>query len=177
MGAGTMPDGLRSVLLGTAGLWAAGVAALLLTLARTGVEADSARLTSTARLAAVTVFVQVAHFAEEFATGFYRRFPELLGLSPWSPRVFLTLNLFWLGIWCVSIGGLKARRRVALFPLWFLGIACVVNAVAHAAFSIRAGGYFPGLVTSPFVGAAGISLLRRLFLITCRHSARIGSVP
>ena len=132
MGAGTMPDGLRSVLLGTAGLWAAGVAALLLTLARTGLEADSARLTSTARLAAVTVFVQAAHFAEEFATGFYRRFPELLGLSPWSPRVFLTLNLFWLGIWCVSIGGLKARRRVALFPLWFLGIACVVNAVRHA---------------------------------------------
>jgi hypothetical protein len=61
---------------------------------------------------------------------------------------------------------LAARQRIALFPLWFMGIACVVNGLGHPALSARAGGYFPGLVTSPLVGVLGILLLRKLGLIT-----------
>ena len=161
-----MSDQLRSILLGTAGLSVAAVVALLLTLGRGGVETSGQELRAAVRLAFVTTLVQAGHFAEELATGFQRRFPELLGLSPWSLRFFVSFNLVWLAAWVLSLWGLAARRRIALFPLWFLGIAGVVNGIAHPALSLRTGGYFPGLVTSPFVGIAGILLLRRLGLIT-----------
>jgi hypothetical protein len=92
----------------------------------------------------------------------------LLGLSPWSLRFFVTFNLFWLAVWGLSLWGLKARWQAALFPLWFLGLGCLVNGLAHPAFSLRTGGYFPGLFTSPLVGLVGIFLLRRLSVITTR---------
>jgi hypothetical protein len=38
--------------------------------------------------------------------------------------------------------------------------------VAHPSFSVLAGGYFPGLVTSPVVGVLGGLLLRRLLSVT-----------
>jgi len=161
-----MNEELRSILLGTAGLSVAAVVALGLTLARGGVVADKTELRATVRLAFVAVLLQAAHFAEEWTTGFHRRFPELLGLSPWSTRFFVTFNLAWLAIWLLSLWGLSARRQAALFPLWFLGLGCVANGLAHPLFALRAGGYFPGLVTSPLVGLAGLLLLRRLFQLT-----------
>jgi hypothetical protein len=156
---------LRSILLGTAGLSAAAVMALLLTLARE-IDASDTQLGAGVRLAAVAVLFQAAHFGEELAAGFYQRFPELLGLSPWSLRFFVGFNLFWLAAWCLGIWGLKAGHRAALFPLWFLSIGCVANGLAHPLFAARSGGYFPGLVTSPMVGILGIVLFRRLLRIT-----------
>jgi hypothetical protein len=163
-----MSEDLRSILLGTAGLSMAGVIALFLTLARGGVQAGETELRAAVRLGGVAVLFQAAHFAEELATGFHLRFPVLLGLSPWSLRFFVTFNLFWLGVWSLSLWGLRARWRAALFPLWFLGLGCVANGLAHPAFSLRTGGYFPGLVTSPLVGVVGIFLLRHLSVITAR---------
>ncbi len=154
------------MLLGTAGLSVAAVVALGLTLSRGGVVGDETKLRASIRLAVLAVLLQAAHFAEEWATGFHQRFPELLGLSPWSIRFFVTFNLVWIAIWILSLWGLKARRRVALFPLWFLGLGCVANGLAHPLFALRTGGYFPGLVTSPLVGIVGLLLLRRLFRIT-----------
>ena len=75
---------------------------------------------------------------------------------------FVSFNLGWLVIWSLSSWGLAARRRAALFPVWFLGLARTVNGVAHPSLSVVAGAYFPGLVTSPAVGVLGIVLLRRL---------------
>jgi len=161
-----MSEELRSILLGTAGLSVAAVAALGLTLARGGVVADKRELRTSLLLSCVAILLQAAHFAEEWATGFHQRFPELLGLSPWSTRFFVTFNLVWIALWLLSLWGMKARRRVALFPLWFLGLGCVANGIAHPLFALRTEGYFPGLVTSPLVGIVGLLLLRRLFRIT-----------
>lgn len=161
-----MSEELRSILTGTAGLSVAAVIALLLTLARDGVVASPVQLRAAVRIAVAAILVQTAHFAEELATGFQQRFPELLGLTPWSLRFFVTFNLIWLGAWVLSVFGLAARRRVALFPLWFLGLGCVANGIAHPLFALRTGGYFPGLVTSPVVGVAGVLLLRRLSRVT-----------
>jgi hypothetical protein len=159
-------DEVRSVLVGTAGLGGAALAAAALTITRGGVRGDDAQVQRTARLVAVVVLVQAAHFAEELATGFHRRFPELLGLVAWSSDFFVWFNLVWLAVWALSIGALLGRRHIALFPLWFLGIAGVANGVAHPALSARTGGYFPGLLTSPLVGVGGLLLLRRLALVT-----------
>ncbi|HLE84256.1 MAG TPA: hypothetical protein VJG13_07940 [Thermoanaerobaculia bacterium] len=89
-----MSEGLRSILLGTAGLWAAAAVALYLTLARRGIEVSGMQLWPAVRLAAVAVILQAAHFAEELAIGFHRRFPELLGLAQWPAGFFVSFNLF-----------------------------------------------------------------------------------
>lgn len=161
-----MNEEVLSVLLGTAGLTVACVIALFITLLRPGISAEKTGLQATARVAVLAILIQATHFVEELATGFHKRFPDLLGLAPWPPRFFVSFNLIWLAIWSLSIWGLKARQRPALFPLWFLAIGCIANGLAHPLFAILTGGYFPGLVTSPFAGLVGVLLLRRLFLIT-----------
>jgi hypothetical protein len=150
-----MTESLRSVLLGTAGLGAAAVAALLLTLARGGVDAGDAWLRAAVCSAAVATIIQAVHFAEELATGFHRSFPEVLGLAPWSDGFFVAFNLLWLTVWAVSVRG-----------LWFLAIAAIMNGLGHPLLALRAGSYFPGLITAPFLGVAGVLLFRALVAIT-----------
>ena len=66
----------------------------------------------------------------------------------------------------LSVPALMARISAALFPLWFLAVASVSNALLHPALAIATGGYFPGVLTSPVVGTAGFFLLRGLIRIT-----------
>ena len=170
-----MNEELRSILLGTAGLSVAGAIALFLTLSRGWVDERRARISGAVPIAFVAILFQAAHFTEELATSFHQRFPVLLGLTPWSLRFFVTFNLVWLAIWCLSAWGLVARCRAALFPLWFLAIGSIANGVVHPLFAILTGGYFPGLVTSPFVGVVGVFLIRRLLLVTDSGNPWLGS--
>lgn len=110
----------------------------------------------------VTTAIQCAHFAEEWATGFPVRFPALLGLDPMPLSFFVPFNLAWIGIWIVSIPFLRLGRRVAFFAAWFLAIAAILNGVAHPMMAVASGGYFPGLITSPVIGVAGVILWQRL---------------
>ena len=162
---------LRSILLGTAGLDAAVVVSLYLTLGRGNVESSPAQLHSAVRLVVVAILLQAGHFAEEVTTGFHTRFPELLGLSAWSLGFFTSFNIAWLVIWSFSALGLSARLHAALFPIWFLGIGCAMNGIAHPLLSLITGAYFPGLVTSPLVGLAGVMLLRHLLRLTAHATA------
>jgi len=157
---------LRSALLGTAGLTAACLVALVLTLTRGPVTATREQRVVVARLAAFALLAQAAHFAEELATGFNRQFPEVLGLAPWSAQFFVAFNAVWLAIWSLSIPAVGCGFRPALFPLWFLGIGSVLNGVAHPLLALRAGGYFPGLLTCPLVAVAGVLLLGGLARLT-----------
>jgi len=127
---------------------------------------SGADLRSAAWLVAVTLVAQALHFGEELATGFELRFPALFGLGPMSNGFFVSFNVGWLAIWMLAGWGLARRFRPALFPLWFLAIGSAMNGIAHPLLALRAGGYFPGLVTSPLVGVAGFLLLRRLATIT-----------
>jgi len=161
-----MSEELRSVLLGTAAVDGIAVVALVLTIQRGGIVASASELRAATLAGIVAWLAQAAHFGEEVASGFHQRYPELLGLAPWPLDFFVGFNLFWIAVWGVSLLGLPGRHRVALFPLWLLGIAGLVNLFAHPAISLLEGGYFPGLATSPIVGLAGILLLRRLALVT-----------
>jgi hypothetical protein len=156
----TITDELRSILLGTAGPTIAFVVAATLDLSRGAMVA--ARRATLGRVALVATVIQAAHFGEELATGFHRRFPELLGLVPWSSGFFVTFNVFWLAVWGLCGWGLAVGRGIRSFPLWFLAIAGMANGVAHPALALRTGGYFPGLVTAPFLGVAGLRLWRCL---------------
>jgi Protein of unknown function with HXXEE motif len=160
-----MNENLRSILVGTAGLSGAAVAALLLTLLRppTG---DRACRERTAGIFLLGLAVQSLHFMEEFVTGFEQRFPALLGLPAWSERFFVAFNLVWISTWILSAVGLQRGYRAALFPVWFFAIAAMANGIAHPLLAVVAKGYFPGLITSPVLGVLGVLLWRRLQELT-----------
>lgn len=156
---------LLSEVVGTAGLSAAAVVALWLTYARVP-SASVDRRRSVSLAVAVCVPLEFVHFVEEYVTQFYDRFPRLLGLSPWSVTFFLVFNLSWFIVWMFSAIGIRAGIRAAFFPIWFLAIAMMMNGIAHPLLALWMGRYFSGLVTSPFVGVAGLWLWRRLVTAT-----------
>lgn len=152
-------DGVPSEILGTGALWVA-----LLISVPLGLRTPGERLATAAPAALVVLALQALHFAEEFATGFQSRLPARLGLDGWSDAFFVTFNAAWIAIWALALAGAMAGRmtRLAAIPLWFLGLAAIGNGVGHPILAVVAGGYFPGLVTAPFLGLAGIVLVRRL---------------
>lgn len=161
-----MNEEILSILPSAVVLDAAGGVALNLTLTRGWADDSRTHVRGTVRIVLVAILFQAAHFVEELSADLHERLPALFGLPPMPLQLFVSFNVAWLMIWSLSCWGLAAQRRASLFPLWFLGIGCVVNGVAHPALSILAGGYFPGLVTSPVVAVVGIVLLRRLGVVT-----------
>lgn len=129
------------------------------------VEAAKERIAASTTLGLATA-IQSTHFAEEWATGFNVRFPALLGLDPMPLWFFVPFNLAWIAIWVVSVPHLRLSRKPAFFAAWFLAIGGILNGVAHPMMAIASGGYFPGLVTSPIIGLAGVILWRRLQMAT-----------
>lgn len=90
----------------------------------------------------------------------------MFGQSPWSPSFFIVFNVCWLAIWILAAVGLHSGYRAAFFPVWFFAIAAVVNGIAHPFLALRAGGYFPGLLTSPLLAIVGVWLWLRLVALT-----------
>lgn len=113
--------------------------------------------------------IQCLHFAEEWATGLHIRFPALFSLEPMPLAFFVGFNLAWIAAWIVSVPLLKSARTPAFFAAWFLAIAGMLNGVAHPLMAVASGGYFPGLLTSPAIGLAGIRLWGRLRSATSRR--------
>ncbi len=140
----------------------AALAALRLVQSRRSPPENVAERLAAARALALAVGVQSVHFAEEAATGFHERLGALLGVPGIPLSVFVVFNLTWLGIWVASVPGLRSARAAAFFASWFLAIAGMFNGIAHPLLAIAAGGYFPGLVSSPFIGFASVWLWLRL---------------
>ncbi len=140
----------------------AALAALLLVLSRRSPPENVAERLAAARALALAVGVQSIHFAEEAATGFHERLGALLGLPGIPLSVFVVFNVTWLGIWVASVPGLRSPRAAAFFAAWFLAIAGMFNGIAHPLLAIAAGGYFPGLASSPVIGVASVWLWLRL---------------
>jgi hypothetical protein len=159
-------EGLRSMLGSTAVLGVLAAVAMFLTLSRGSGVLDPRERRRVARLAALALLLQSAHFVEEWSSGLHERLPQLLELPPMPVTWFVAFNLFWIAVWGLSILGLKSLRRAALFPLWFLALGTAVNGIAHPLLALTQGGYFPGLWTAPLTGVAGFLLLRRLASFT-----------
>jgi len=153
---------VRSMLVGTLGLTILAVASFAITVTRRPRSLTSPQLRRLRLFYLGAIACQAAHFAEELSSGFYVRFPEQLGLTSWPEGAFVGLNVFWLVVWVVSLSGLSHSFRLAVFPAWFLALAGVANGIAHPLLALRVGGYFPGLLTAPLVGVAGLFLIREL---------------
>lgn len=154
----------------------AALAAVRLAQVRRSPQGKVVQRVAAAQALALTVVVQGAHFGEEWATGFHERFPALLGLPAMPLSIFVTFNLAWIGIWITSVPGIRLARPVAYFAAWFLAIAGMLNGIGHPLLAIAAGGYFPGLISSPLIGAAGLWLWLRLRNATGQETGDDGPV-
>ncbi|HSM30851.1 MAG TPA: HXXEE domain-containing protein [Woeseiaceae bacterium] len=133
---------------------------------RKPLAATDQRLLAASRALALATAVQFVHFSEEWATGFNVRFPALFDLDPIPGEAFVVFNLAWIATWLVAIPMLRKARTFAFFVAWFLAIAGLLNGIAHPLLAAATDGYFPGLISSPFIGVAGLSLWRRLNVAT-----------
>lgn len=147
-------------------------AALQLTLGRPCAVELTAERAAASRMLALAAVIQATHFLEEWATGFHLRFPALFGFEPMPVSAFVGFNVTWIVLWIVSIPPLRAARQPAFFAAWFLAIAGMLNGIAHPVLAAWTGGYFPGLITSPLTGSAGLFLWRRLRGATSSSNAR-----
>ncbi len=146
------------------------IVAGVLTLARPEIGREAAGRRRFLLVSVLATVTQAAHFIEEWQTGFAMDFPKTFGLPAIPESSFVVFNLTWIAIWLLAIPGVRRGLTIALWPLWFLGLAAVLNAVAHPILALRTGTYFPGLITAPLVGALGAVLLRELAIITTKES-------
>lgn len=114
----------------------------------------------------LAVAAQSVHFTEELAWDLAGRLPESFGFDPMDRTAFVAFNIGWLAVWALSVLGVRKGSVLALFPLWFLSIAAIFNLPAHLLLATRSGGYFPGVVTAPFIAAAGVFLLIEMVRVT-----------
>jgi len=154
-------NGVPSELAGTTGLWVIATVALIVAVVGRARAHDPSRLPVPA---GVTLALHLAHCSEEYATGFFRQFPPLLGLMPWSAGFFLAFNAVWVLVWTLATLTVWRGRTpfLARWTLWFLALVSLLNLVAHPVLAVVAGGYFPGLLTSLPLGLAGGWLALRL---------------
>ena len=112
---------------------------------------------------ALGIVALAIHFAEEYATGFYREFPRVIGTAPWDESRFAAFNLAWLAVFVIAAVAARRGTSVAMILVLFFAIgAGIINGVGHVALALLRGGYFPGLYTSPLMLASGIAVMRSL---------------
>ena len=139
---------------------------VVLTLVRPRLRPEVRTTTRFSTVLGLAILVQCLHFLEELRSDFFIRFPEAFGLPPIAERAFVSFNVACLAIWVIALLSARAGLVIALFPLWFLGLAMVLNLFAHPMLALRAGGYFPGLLTAPLVGLLGVLAVRELVKVT-----------
>lgn len=153
---------MLSLLPSIAVLGLAAFAALRLSLLRPSSTRLAMECATASQVLTLTTAIQAGHFAEEWATGFHIRFPALFGLEPMPLWFFVGFNLILISVWIASVPMLRSGRQTAFFAAWFLAIAGMLNGVAHPLLAAVSGSYFPGLISSPFIGLASLFLWKQL---------------
>ena len=167
---------LQSLLPSIFILGLAALAALILARSRSSPAENKSQRLAASRALAIATGIQAIHFAEEAATGFHERLGPVFGLPEMQFSVFMAFNLAWLGIWIVSIPGVRSAHTGAFFAAWFLAIAGMFNGIGHPLLAAAAGGYFPGLLSSPFIAGASIWLWLQLRRATQANDGPGGSI-
>ena len=113
------------------------------------------------------ILAQAAHSTEEYLGRLWESFPPVRlvsGLiSPDLERNFLILNLLLVGfgLWCVFW---PVRRGWPSAPLlgWIWVTVELINGLVHPLWSLRQGGYTPGVATAPLLLVLSLNLAYRL---------------
>jgi hypothetical protein len=115
------------------------------------------------RLFGLLVLTQAAHSVEEYVGRLWESFPParaLTGLvSSNGETGFLVINvgLVLFGAWCL-LWPVRRHWRAAVPLAWFWVAIQLVNGIGHPLWSLRQGGYTPGLATAPILLALALLL-------------------
>lgn len=123
------------------------------------------------------LLAQAAHSVEEYIGRFWESFPParfLTGLvsqdREWS-FVALSILLMTFGLWCL-IWPVRREWPSALYLVWGWVIVEAINGIVHSLWTLREGGYTPGVATAPVLLALAVYLGYQL-----RNMARDPSAP
>ena len=122
---------------------------------------------------ALLVLTQAAHSVEEYVGRLWETFPParfLTGLvSQDQERAFLLLNvaLVAFGVWCL-MWPIRRDWPSGSLLAWIWVTIEVINGVGHPLWSVRMGGYTPGVATAPVLVAVAVYLAGQLWIIA-RH--------
>lgn len=113
------------------------------------------------------ILAQAAHSIEEYFGHLWESFPParfVAGLVSSNPeRGFVALNVLLLtfGVWCF-LWPVRRGWPVAVRLAWIWAVIEIVNGVGHPLWSIREGGYTPGLATAPVLLVLALYLAYQL---------------
>jgi hypothetical protein len=123
------------------------------------------------------VLTQAAHSVEEYVGRLWETFPPARLLTALVSRDqehgFLLLNvaLVAFGVWCL-VWPIRRDWPAAAGLAWAWVTIEVINGVGHPLWSLRMGGYEPGVATAPVLLVIALYLARQL-----RTIASASSVP
>jgi len=113
------------------------------------------------------IVAQIAHSAEEYVGRLWESFPParfLTGMvSSDRELAFIALNsaLIAFGLWCLLFP-VRNEWRSAVAFMWFWIVLEIINGVVHPAWTLRQGGYTPGVLTAPILLAIALYLAFQL---------------
>ena len=113
------------------------------------------------------VLTQAAHSVEEYVGRLWETFPPARFLtrlvSQDQERAFLLLNvaLVAVGLWCF-VWPIRRDWPTAASIAWIWVTIEVINGVGHPLWSLRMGGYTPGVATAPALLVIALYLGRQL---------------
>ena len=118
-------------------------------------------------LFALLILTQAAHSIEEYAGRLWESFPPayfVSGLVSGDRELgFLAINvaLVTFGVWCFLFPVLRRWPSARGIALGWALVECV-NGVGHPLWSLRQGGYTPGLATAPVLLLLAVTLIASL---------------
>jgi hypothetical protein len=116
---------------------------------------------------ALLIFTQAAHSVEEYVGRLWESFPPARAVSGLVSADrefgFLVLNvaLVTFGTWCYFGPVRRGWRSAAAIALGW-ALVELINGVGHPLWSLRQGGYTPGVATAPLLLVLATVLLRQL---------------
>lgn len=116
---------------------------------------------------AALIVVQAVHSVEEYVGHLWESFPParfLTGLfSSNLERAFVVLNVILIafGVWCF-LWPVRRGWPVAVVLGWLWAVVETINGIGHPLWSIREGGYTPGLATAPLLLVLALFLAYQL---------------
>lgn len=113
------------------------------------------------------VLAQAAHSIEEYLGRLWESFPParfLTGLFPFDRAIaFVILNIAIVafGVWCL-LWPVRREWPSAVGLMWIWVVIETINGVGHPLWSLRQGGYTPGVITAPILLVVALYLGARL---------------
>jgi len=113
------------------------------------------------------VLMQAAHSVEEYAGRLWESFPparvlsESISSNGETGFIIINIGLILFAIWCLMFPVLNRWRSASVF-IWFWVVIELINGIGHPLWSIRQGGYTPGVFTAPILLAIASYLAFRL---------------